>query len=533
MRRESGPTQADVTLAEVASVIARAADLATGQPLDHVVRSCAIASLFAERLGLAPDVRDATYWVSLLMVSGCSAVSFELSRLFGDDIAVRGGGYDLGPSAIAQVRYVFGRVGGDAPLLTKTRVRVQLLGSKLRPFVNARDPRHCSINARLADRLGLGPEVGEALKVSFAQWNGGIPEGLGGNLNPPAGGAVETRVATPFCRAVDRATVTSRLAPTPEAALTPAGAAIITPAATQRTRKRFTICCSPSPRDGKALLIPHDDVAAQVTTRPTAICTRRAGLARLQVGRVLVILGVMAMAPNEALDQVAAELRLVCRRGLTAWNLADPGFPRLEAIFGGAAAARQGMAASLEAAAVSAAELLGGERATAARRLFGVDPGTRGLTLTVRRERAASAIHVSPEHFRKRIEPLLLREMAKESIGLTTRLPAKNLEPAEGPILIRTARGVPLIRPLWVGRTQPFILDPTPDARVVDSTHRFDLIEDSLRIDGFDGHFSFRYRGKNASQRTSRASRCLRLNPPTRNLGRLGMSAGSRSCLDT
>lgn len=184
MRRESGPTHADVTLAEVASVIARAADLATGQPLDHVVRSCAIASLFAERLGLAPDVRDATYWVSLLMVSGCSAVSFELSRLFGDDIAVRGGGYDLGPSTIAQVRYVFGRAGGDAPLLTKTRVRVQLLGSKLRPFVNA-ILAHCSINARLADRLGLGPVVGEALKVSFAQWNGkGIPEGVGGNLIP-------------------------------------------------------------------------------------------------------------------------------------------------------------------------------------------------------------------------------------------------------------------------------------------------------------------------------------------------------------
>ena len=91
---------ADVSLAEVASVIARAADLASGQPLDHIVRSCAIASLFAEHLGIAPDERIATYWVSLLMISGCSAVSFELSQLFGDDIEIRGGGYELGPSVI-------------------------------------------------------------------------------------------------------------------------------------------------------------------------------------------------------------------------------------------------------------------------------------------------------------------------------------------------------------------------------------------------------------------------------------------------
>ena len=177
-------TRADVTLAEVASVIARAADLATGQPLDHVVRSCAIASLFAEHLGIAPDERTATYWVSLLMISGCSAVSFEMSQLFGDDIELRAGGYQLGPSQIEMARYVFGRAGGDAPLGTKTRVRLQLLGTRLRPFIET-VLAHCSVNARLAERLGLGSEVRQALESSFAQWNGkGVPEGLGGEAIP-------------------------------------------------------------------------------------------------------------------------------------------------------------------------------------------------------------------------------------------------------------------------------------------------------------------------------------------------------------
>ena len=178
------PTRADVSLAEVASVIARAADLATGQPLDHVVRSCAIALLFAEHLGLSPDDRTATYWVSLLMISGCSAVSFELSRLFGDDIEVRAGGYDLGPSMIEQARFVFGHAGGDAPLGKKTRVRIQLLGTRLRPFIDTL-LAHCSINAQLAERLGLGTDVRDALTNSFAQWNGkGIPEEVGGERIP-------------------------------------------------------------------------------------------------------------------------------------------------------------------------------------------------------------------------------------------------------------------------------------------------------------------------------------------------------------
>jgi putative nucleotidyltransferase with HDIG domain len=176
----------DVSVADVAATIARAADLATGQPLDHVVRSCAIAWLFSEYLGLPADERETTYWVSLLMISGCSAVSYELSRLFGDDIDIRRGGYSLGPSTVEQAKYVFGRAGGDASLLTKTRVRAQLLSTKLRPFMDA-ILAHCSVNARLADRLGLGPEIQSALKHSFAQWNGkGIPDGFGGMQIPIA-----------------------------------------------------------------------------------------------------------------------------------------------------------------------------------------------------------------------------------------------------------------------------------------------------------------------------------------------------------
>ncbi|HEY7661457.1 MAG TPA: HD domain-containing phosphohydrolase [Actinomycetota bacterium] len=182
MPENQAAPEVSVSLAEVASVIARAADLATGQPLDHIVRSCAIAFLLSERLAISADERATTFWVSLLMISGCSAVSFEMSRLFGDDIDVRGAGYDLGPSSLEQARFLFGRAGGGAK--GKTRVRLELLGTRLRPFIDT-ILAHCSVNSRLAERLGLGSDVRDALTKSFAQWNGkGIPDGIGGTDIP-------------------------------------------------------------------------------------------------------------------------------------------------------------------------------------------------------------------------------------------------------------------------------------------------------------------------------------------------------------
>lgn len=50
----------------------------------------------------------------------------------------------------------------------------------------------------------------------------------------------------------------------------------------------------------------------------------------------------------------------------------------------------------------------------AARIVFGLTPGVRGLTLTQRRERAASEIEREVDHFRKRIEPKIVRELARQ-----------------------------------------------------------------------------------------------------------------------
>lgn len=48
----------------------------------------------------------------------------------------------------------------------------------------------------------------------------------------------------------------------------------------------------------------------------------------------------------------------------------------------------------------------------AARVLFGMTPGTRGTTLTQRREQAARETGYEADHFRKRIEPKIVRQLA-------------------------------------------------------------------------------------------------------------------------
>jgi len=169
-----------VQLAEVAAAITLAADLGVGQPLEHVLRACALTIKFAERLPISDEERTATYWVALFMIPGCTAVSYELSQVFGDDIALRAAAYSTPPSALEQMRYVLGRAGGDRNLLAKTRIRLDLIRTGMSPLVKS-VAAHCSINQRLAATLGLGETVTKALSQSFSRWDGkGLPAGLAG-----------------------------------------------------------------------------------------------------------------------------------------------------------------------------------------------------------------------------------------------------------------------------------------------------------------------------------------------------------------
>ena len=75
--------------------------------MEHGLRSCLIATRLAEELELGEREHAGIYWVTLLAMVGCTADSSEMQDLFGDDIALRKGMYDVGPSQLAMPRYLF------------------------------------------------------------------------------------------------------------------------------------------------------------------------------------------------------------------------------------------------------------------------------------------------------------------------------------------------------------------------------------------------------------------------------------------
>jgi HD-GYP domain-containing protein (c-di-GMP phosphodiesterase class II) len=169
---------------EVVAAMSLATDLGLGQPMEHGLRSCLIATRLAEKLDFDESERTAIYWVTLLAMVGCTGDSSEMTELFGDDIEFRRGMFDLGPSQMAMPRYLFSRAGSDGGPLRRVRAAGTLMTTRMRAVMEG-FVADCRITARFAERLGFGEPVSAPLEQKFARWDGkGIPPGLGGEEIP-------------------------------------------------------------------------------------------------------------------------------------------------------------------------------------------------------------------------------------------------------------------------------------------------------------------------------------------------------------
>ena len=180
------PASGAPRLVEVVAALSLATDLGLGQPMEHGLRSCLIATRLAETLELDAADREAIYWVGLLAMAGCTGDSSEMAEIFGDDIEFRRGMYDVGPAATDVPRYLFSRAGSDGGVLRRVRASAGLVTSRmdavLKGFV-----ADCQNTARFAERLGLGEAVSVPLEDKFARWDGkGVPRGMRGEEIPVA-----------------------------------------------------------------------------------------------------------------------------------------------------------------------------------------------------------------------------------------------------------------------------------------------------------------------------------------------------------
>jgi HD-GYP domain-containing protein (c-di-GMP phosphodiesterase class II) len=165
---------------EVVAAFSLATDLGLGQPMEHGLRSCLIATRLADKLDVGEEERSSIYWVALLSMVGCTASSHEMSEIFGDDIEFRHGLFDVGPSQMAMPRYFLGRAGSGGGPVRRASATASLMLTGMRAVMEGY-VTDCRITGLFAERLGFGESVSGPLQQKFARWDGkGIPSGLAG-----------------------------------------------------------------------------------------------------------------------------------------------------------------------------------------------------------------------------------------------------------------------------------------------------------------------------------------------------------------
>ncbi|MCV7343961.1 HD domain-containing phosphohydrolase [Mycolicibacterium rhodesiae] len=167
-----------------------AIDLGLGQPAEHMLRAALIGTRIADRLGLDREQRDCVYYSTLVMWIGCHADSHEFAGWFGDDISVRRDAYHVDWAGLPYYRFLAANIGRGEPI-THRLTSIATLFLNARGNMSALIHSHCTSAALLAERMGLGTGVQNALEFSFERFDGsGLPRGAGGADIP-----IEMRVA--------------------------------------------------------------------------------------------------------------------------------------------------------------------------------------------------------------------------------------------------------------------------------------------------------------------------------------------------
>ena len=175
-----------VTLAELLAAFSLATDLGLGQPMEHLLRSWQIAARLASYMGLADEQRESLFFVAMLAWVGCVADAPEVAGSFGDDILFRADSYSVDLAGSAAYGFFLSHAGRGRSAAHRLRSAAALAftgGSRITQGIQS----HCLTTSAMADRLGLGADVGAALRQFFTRWDGrGVPPGVGGAAIAPA-----------------------------------------------------------------------------------------------------------------------------------------------------------------------------------------------------------------------------------------------------------------------------------------------------------------------------------------------------------
>jgi HD-GYP domain-containing protein (c-di-GMP phosphodiesterase class II) len=175
----------EVTLAEMAALLAVAQDYALGQPPGSQLRATVLGQRLAVAAGDGPAERATTWWTSALRFLGCTGHSFDMAVVFGDEIEMRAHAARADfANPFDVLRVMVSHAGPGQTGVARLRSVVSVLaGGKKAAEANFRTA--CEVADVFAKRLGLGEAVVASLASSFERWNGrGLPTGAKGSAIP-------------------------------------------------------------------------------------------------------------------------------------------------------------------------------------------------------------------------------------------------------------------------------------------------------------------------------------------------------------
>src|SRR3954453_7657863 len=175
-----------IRAAELVAALSIATDLGTGQPLEHAVRTAALAVRLGELAGASTDELSDTYYDALLHDSGCTSNGHEAAQLFGDDIAHRAAFYLVDPTNPAEVlEFYRSNVGLGRPEEVRATMIEDAIANAA-PRAREAFATMCEVAQRFAGWLGLNANIEAALEYVFARWDGrGFPDVAGEAIPRP------------------------------------------------------------------------------------------------------------------------------------------------------------------------------------------------------------------------------------------------------------------------------------------------------------------------------------------------------------
>lgn len=162
-------------LAELLASLSLATDLAHQVPAESALKDALLSVAFAGHLGLAGSDLSDVYYLALLYHLGCTGAAEEQGRVSaGDDGSVRRAFSEPDVTDNMQIlRLALTELANGLPAADRVRAVANFMTAGKDFMLDAHNSI-CETSARLAERLGAGRPVSEALLEVYARWDGKI-----------------------------------------------------------------------------------------------------------------------------------------------------------------------------------------------------------------------------------------------------------------------------------------------------------------------------------------------------------------------